>query len=373
MGQNQCNCFNKKTETQLNLNIDQEQAIVKAQQINNENFPSENNSNIMKTYQSENIKTPHHSQIVTIQKVFRGIYFRDKFNQLKPLLQKEENEFITNTIERFNVIQFEKYEMLNPNYNNPISCGITTSIKKYNCKLLIENQFNTETNEKYSSIYFGQVSIDYFKNGFGTLITSLGKKYVGYWIQNQMNSLGRMTDITEECTTEGQFMNSKLNGQGKRYYDGCIYEGEFKNDLREGKGKEETVEYAYSGEFKNDKKEGYGEVNYILTKDSYKGNFKDNSITGKGIYTWANKHTFQGEFLNGKMHGEGIYTWPEGGYYKGHYVDNIKEGYGEFKWSNGKEYKGMFKGGKPYGKGILISNGKEKNVEFKDNGQMIEV
>ena len=33
----------------------------------------------------------------------------------------------------------------------------------------------------------------------------------------------------------------------------------------------------------------------------------------------------------------------------------------------------MFKGGKPYGKGILISNGKEKNVEFKDNGQMIEV
>ena len=257
MGQNQCNCFNKKTETQLNLNIDQEQAIVKAQQINNENFPSENNSNIMMTYQSENIKTPHHSQIVTIQKVFRGIYFRDKFNQLKPLLQKEENEFITNTIERFNVIQFEKYEMLNPNYNNPISCGITTNIKKYNCKLLIENQFNTETNEKYSSIYFGQVSIDYFKNGFGTLITSLGKKYVGYWIQNQMNSLGRMTDITEECTTEGQFMNSKLNGQGKRYYDGCIYEGEFKNDLREGKGKEETVEYAYSGEFKNDKTHFY--------------------------------------------------------------------------------------------------------------------
>ena len=156
MGQNQCNCFNKKTETQLNLNIDQEQAIVKAQQINNENFPSENNSNIMMTYQSENIKTPHHRQIVTIQKVFRGIYFRDKFNQLKPLLQKEENEFITNTIERFNVIQFEKYEMLNPNYNNPISCGITTNIKKYNCKLLIENQFNLEYNKQRILINIGE-------------------------------------------------------------------------------------------------------------------------------------------------------------------------------------------------------------------------
>ena len=69
------------------------------------------------------------------------------------------------------------------------------------------------------------------------------------------------------------------------------------------------------------------------------------------------------------MNGEGVYTYPDGGYYKGHYVNNIKEGYGEFKWKNGKIFRGNFKNGKPYGKGILINNGEEKEVKFNENGQ----
>ena len=144
---------------------------------------------------------------------------------------------------------------------------------------------------------------------------------------------------------------------------------EILNNIREGKGKEDTVEYSYEGDFKNDTKEGKGKVYYFLTKDRYEGEFKDNSITGFGLYTWANNHTYKGEFLLQQMNGEGVYTYPDGGYYKGHYVNNIKEGYGEFKWKNGKIFRGNFKNGKPYGKGILINNGEEKEVNFNENGQ----
>ena len=66
------------------------------------------------------------------------------------------------------------------------------------------------------------------------------------------------------------------------------------------------------------------------------------------------------------MNGHGYYTWPEGGYYKGNYINNIKEGEGEFMWPDGRIFKGTFKEGKPNGKGILIINNIEKEVEFNN-------
>lgn len=370
MGQNQCNCFSKRAEEQLNLNITQEQNIAENHQTPGRNYESFFTSDHIDSCKSSKRGTKNKMQsYITIQKIYRGFKYRNHFNLIKPKMLEEETKFINLTKVSFNSELFEKYENLNPNYKTPLPNTTSTPIKKYLCKLLIQKGINKETNEAYTSIYYGQVDISNKKNGIGTFITSYGKKYEGYWIQNELNSLGRVTDLSEGCTTEGLFLNGKLNGKGKRYWEGIVYEGDFVNNIREGKGKEDTVEYSYEGDFKNDTKEGKGKVYYFLTKDRYEGEFKDNSITGFGLYTWANNHTYKGEFLLQQMNGEGIYTYPDGGYYKGHYVNNIKEGYGEFKWKNGKIFRGNFKNGKPYGKGILINNGEEKEVNFSENGQ----
>ena len=116
--------------------------------------------------------------------------------------------------------------------------------------------------------------------------------------------------------------------------------------------------------FKNDKKNGQGTIKYLLTNESYTGEFLDNSLTGKGEYIWSNGDKFNGDFLDGKMHGSGEYIWPEGGKYIGEYVNNIKEGRGIFYWTNGRIYDGEFSNGKPHGKGIIVQSDKRYLVEF---------
>jgi hypothetical protein len=163
-----------------------------------------------------------------------------------------------------------------------------------------------------------------------------------------------------------------LNGKGEKLtLQGSHYIGEFKNNMKHGKGKEETIEHIYEGDYLYDKKEGIGKLKYKGISDCYQGHFKDNSITGTGLYKWSNDDTFEGTFLNGKMHGKGIYRWPDGGEYEGEYVNNLKEGYGVFKWSNGKIYKGYFAKGKPHGNGIMFIENDKYDVEFKE-GKLVK-
>ncbi len=44
--------------------------------------------------------------------------------------------------------------------------------------------------------------------------------------------------------------------------------------------------------------------------DIYLGEFKDNAIWGKGVYTWKDQRKYDGEFKNNKMDGQGTFTWP---------------------------------------------------------------
>jgi hypothetical protein len=163
----------------------------------------------------------------------------------------------------------------------------------------------------------------------------------------------------------GLFINNTLNGKGeKKTLTNTTYFGSFKNSLKHGFGREETIEHIYEGEYENDKKQGTGKLSYKTINDVYSGEFKDNCITGYGLYNWANGDSFKGTFLNGKMHGKGTYTWPDGGEYVGEYYDNLKEGFGIFKWPSGKVYEGKFSNGKPHGNGIMKISDEKFDVEF---------
>lgn len=162
-----------------------------------------------------------------------------------------------------------------------------------------------------------------------------------------------------------------MNFPGEKWsLSGTYYRGGFKNNLKDGQGTENGKDYIYSGEFSQDRKHGQGKIVYLNSKEEYKGVFVNNSLTGKGEYTWANGDIFLGDFINGKMHGFGEYRWPEGGKYIGQYENNIKEGKGLFFWTNGRVYDGEFSKGKPHGVGTITQNDKSYNVEFSD-GKLI--
>lgn len=41
----------------------------------------------------------------------------------------------------------------------------------------------------------------------------------------------------------------------------------------------------------------------------YEGDWKDNNMHGKGIYTWKDGRKYEGDYLDDKKHGYGIYIW----------------------------------------------------------------
>lgn len=169
------------------------------------------------------------------------------------------------------------------------------------------------------------------------------------------------------CHYLGFFENNNLNFPGEKWTSGGIYyKGDFYNNQKHGEGKENGKDYFYDGEFHQDKKHGTGKINYTNSNETYQGSFINNTLTGKGEYTWANGDSYSGDFLNGKMHGIGEYHWKEGGKYIGEYVHNIKEGKGVFYWTNGRIYEGEFDKGKPHGKGIITQGDKKYNVTFND-------
>jgi hypothetical protein len=47
------------------------------------------------------------------------------------------------------------------------------------------------------------------------------------------------------------------------------------------------------------------------------GDWEDNKIQGKGLYTWADDRKYEGEWLNNNMHGKGKYSWADGRSYEG--------------------------------------------------------
>ena len=229
-------------------------------------------------------------------------------------------------------------------------------------------------------------------NGKGIINLKDGRKYEGTFLNGKLEGNGIYTS-SEGVIYEGNFINGILVGKGKitkflendiKSNGNCdkkddnkdinkykiIYEGDIKDFKKEGKGIEICSEYEYKGDFHDDMKHGKGSIIYFNTKQKYKGDFKENNLTGYGIFEWENKQTYEGDVVNGKMEGKGIYKWTDGSEYNGEYKNNIREGKGAFKWANGVIYQGFFANGKPLGKGMIVKGDKSINAEYK-NGKFI--
>ena len=171
--------------------------------------------------------------------------------------------------------------------------------------------------------YFGQWNKETDKReGRGVAVYSDGSFYEGLWINDLRSWVGRITypngnayqgewrlDSTENCygyylskegiLAKGTWVESKLDGEGyEAIRKEFTYHGYFLHGVKEGKGTAKWSDGSkYEGELKNNKFNGTGKYNYkdgrnysgIIFCTISIGNFRDNKMHGKGIFTWANK------------------------------------------------------------------------------------
>ena len=115
------------------------------------------------------------------------------------------------------------------------------------------------------------------------------KIFTGSYIEYENNNKIKIFNVyTDQILFEGEYLNGKLNGKGKSYYEnGNIeFEGEYLNGIPTGKGKK----YYENRKIKNEVEFLNGEVNR----------------KGKIFYENGNLK-FEGEYLNGKTNGKGKY------------------------------------------------------------------
>ena len=81
----------------------------------------------------------------------------------------------------------------------------------------------------------------------------------------------------------------------------------------------------------------------------YTGDWRENKISGIGVYSWLDGRKYQGEWLDNNMEGMGIYIWNDGRQYRGQYKDDKKHGFGIYTWADQRCYEGYWYKGKQHG------------------------
>ena len=236
---------------------------------------------------------------------------------------------------------------------------------------VIPNQLRikNENDEEHLEIYKGEVNKNDEKHGFGILTTP---KYVrkGTWRDGEFTGWCRESRVNGDIY-EGKFIDGAIFGKGiNKNHKGNLYIGDFVDNKREGKGELRTSKIHYIGEFKQNKLEGKGKLKFVKEGHTYKGTFKNNEITGVGIFKWSNGDVYEGEMKNGIINGKGKYIYSNGQIYEGQYLNGVKHGLGRLTYPNNKIYEGEFNNGKPHGKGIVIINGKKRDIIF-ENGNVV--
>ncbi len=153
-------------------------------------------------------------------------------------------------------------------------------------------------------------------HGHGTYTWPNGEKYVGEWLEDEMNGYGTATG--KDFKYIGEFIKGEWFGQGTFTNKYIKYVGEFKHDEFNGEGTFTEKDLKYVGGFKNGELSGQGT---LTTKDGFK---------------------YIGEFKNDKEHGHGTAINPDGSKYVGGWEDGEQCGEGTFTDTDGKVEEGVW-------------------------------
>ncbi|MFO0318973.1 MAG: hypothetical protein ACK5Z5_01030, partial [Neisseriaceae bacterium] len=157
----------------------------------------------------------------------------------------------------------------------------------------------------------------------------------------------------------GELRYGVRTGQGILYFkDGCSYQGEFNNDKLHGKGiftdihgKKHDVYYQL-GELVKSIDSDSENIQTASIKESdvdikVETEVNNTNITTEGEYKYPNGDTYKGTLVNGIPEGEGIKLYVNGDQYSGNFVAGIEAGFGKYTWDTGDSYEGYFVDGVP--------------------------
>ncbi len=170
--------------------------------------------------------------------------------------------------------------------------------------------------------YVGELD-EFIRSGQGKMKYANGDEFEGFFINDEINGIGKFTYYSTMDVYEGSIIGSKKTGEGTyTFRDGTVYKGNYENDLPNGEG----VIFYYDGTV-------------------YTGTFVDGTRRGHGVLDFETGDRYEGEFVDGKMHGNGTYTYACGDIYVGEFTDGEITGSGTYTWADGRTYTGNFKNG----------------------------
>lgn len=80
----------------------------------------------------------------------------------------------------------------------------------------------------------------------------------------------------------------------------------------------------------------------VINSEVYQGEFKNQTLTGKGVYKFPDGSVYNGQFYNNLFHGQGIYYYANGDIYEGGFICGLKSGSGVYKYFTGDVYDGEY-------------------------------
>lgn len=214
----------------------------------------------------------------------------------------------------------------------------------------------TLNNEPHGDGYMEYSDKKKFNGSFKFGISYTGKG----WVRRKNNNWFNGT-IKDGYFQKGEFFWS----------NGSIYKGDYHMCLQHGYGEMKYAKdgITYYGDWHMGDKHGNGTMYWDKDKikelRSYTGKWVKNKATGKGSGKYDSKGirgNYQGEYVDFKRHGIGEMDWfyPDNHQfedditnYKGEWKNDVITGKGEADYKNYKNYKGMFKNGKKHGYGVL--------------------
>ncbi|EDQ89851.1 uncharacterized protein MONBRDRAFT_25019 [Monosiga brevicollis MX1] len=132
--------------------------------------------------------------------------------------------------------------------------------------------------------------------------------------------------------------------------NGDTYKGEWRDDQMHGKGCYTSREhgFVYEGDFMDGRQEGYGVYSIFMSngklRKQYLGNWEAGLQHGQGSFFFNDEGTekYEGEWREGNREGWGRMYYEDGSIYEGEWLDDMRHGLGLLLLKDGNRYEGQW-------------------------------
>ena len=255
-----------------------------------------------------------------------------EINEINDSNKKHRNESELKRSKSSNKSVIIKQGNINPKIY--VSQNANFKIKEVISNLKIKYDYLTKENKlykKYDTIFFKSLDNPFLTEIINNNLKNSNLISVKFLLDNEL-FIG-LLDSEKKNPIKGLLLSS----------NGDYYEGEFINGKKEGKGKKiyhngnenNGFGNVYEGYWKNGKENGKGVFNFN-NGNVYEGEFKDGILSGKGVFITKNGEIFRGMFNNGLIYGKGNWTNNKGEKYTGFFMNGKKNGFGKLVNKNEK-------------------------------------